>query len=183
MTTNFNGSAKGLFSFTIPVSGSLLSGHRLLSIYTFASTNTQSVQLYAEFAGRVTNPLSGGTTDALASSSVCATAPANPTLDKQVDKLVAAPGDTLTYTIKFGNAGGTNMTAAQIVDTLPDGVTFVSSTLNGTAASAASVSGQQRTYDIRSSDTATSGQVTAGQSGTLVITATVSAPFTGGSDT
>ena len=75
------------------------------------------------------------------------------------------------------------MTAAQIVDTLPSGLTFASATLNGSAATAASVTGQQRTYDIQSSDTATSGQVTAGQSGTLVITGTVSAPFTGASDT
>jgi uncharacterized repeat protein (TIGR01451 family) len=142
------------------------------------SQNTNStVTLHLLYGGSV-----GGTLRD-SNSNFCTTAPPNPTLDKQVDKLVAAPGDTLTYTIRFGNAGGTNMTAAQIVDTLPAGVTFVSSTLNGSAATAASVSGQQRTYNVRSSDTATVGQVTAGQSGTLVITATVSAPFTGPSDT
>jgi hypothetical protein len=39
-TTLFNGSSKGLFSFSIPVSGQLNAGHRLLWVYTFASSGT-----------------------------------------------------------------------------------------------------------------------------------------------
>ena len=182
-TTPFTGSSKGLFSFSVTPSGTLQAGHRLLWIYTFASSNNQSVTLYVQFGGTTSNTASGGTTAALSKSDFCTTAPASAILDKQVDKLVAAPGDSLAYTIRFGNAGGTNMTSSQVVDTLPNGVTFTSATLNGSAVSPASTSGQQYTFSVRSSDTATAGQLTAGQSGTLVLNASVSSPFTGASGT
>ena len=172
----------GIFTFTVTPSGALQAGHRLLWIYTFASANTQDVTLYLQFGGTVTNPASGGTTAAISKSRACTTAPASPVLNEQVNLVVAAPGATLVYTIAFANAGGTNMTGAQIVDTLPSGVTFTSATLNGSPITPTGA-GQVRTFAVRSTDTAVAGQITAGQSGTLVVTALVTQPFTGSSDT
>lgn len=180
-TQSFTGSTKGaLTPFTVPLSGTLQKGHRLLWIYSVKSNTNGSDTVYLQYGGTVTNPISGGTTNANANANYCVTPPANLIIDKQVDKLTAAPGDTLTYTILFSNTGQTNATGAQIADTLPAGVTFASATLNGPSASAASVSGQVYTFNVRSSDTATSGQVTGGQSGTLVITATVNSPLASG---
>ena len=181
-TQLFNGSSRGLFSFSVSPSGVLQAGHRLLWIYTFAPANSQSVMLYLQFGGTTTNPASGGTAAAISKSQFCTTAPANPVLNKQVNTLVTGPGGTLVYTIDFANSGGTNMTAAQIVETLPSGVTFTSATLNGSAITPTG-SGQTRTFAVHSSDTATSGQITAGQSGTLVVNASVTQPFTGSTDT
>ncbi|HXG55199.1 MAG TPA: tandem-95 repeat protein [Vicinamibacterales bacterium] len=182
-TQSFGGSTKGEFQFSVTPSNRLEAGHRLLWIYKFANNqNTNTVVLHVQFGGTSTNPISGGTTAALAKSRVCTTAPASPVIGKQVDKLVAAPGETLTYTVRFGNAGQTNMTSTQIVDTLPAGVTFTGATLNG-AAVTPTIIGQQLTFAVRSSDTATAGQVTGGQSGVLVITAAVSLPFGGASNT
>lgn len=112
-------------------------------------------------------------------------------MNKTVDKMTALPDDTLTYSITFGNNGGSNLTGAQIVDTLPPGTTFVSATLNGTAMSASlncptpgaleyCASGQIITFNVRSSDTANAGQITTGMQGALVITVTVDNPFPAG---
>lgn len=51
-------------------------------------------------------------------------------LTKSVAPDPARAGDTLTYTLKAGNAGPTSATGVQVVDTLPDGVALVSSSIS-----------------------------------------------------
>ena len=118
------------------LSGTLTSGHRILWRYTVKSSNTNTTDATLYYGGAVSGTLRDSKSD------FCVTAPANPTLDTQVDKLVASAGNTLTYTIRFANAGQTSMTSAQIANSLPAGVTFTSATLNGAAASAVTTAGQ-----------------------------------------
>jgi uncharacterized repeat protein (TIGR01451 family) len=175
--TPFNGNTTpSTLTFSVPVSGqSLPAGSRLRWRYTVASSHASNPTTVTAYFGTSTrSPVS--------STSFCTTAPANPTIDKQVDKLLATPGDALAYTIRFANSGQSNMMSSQIVDTLPAGVTFTSATMNGSAITPA-ISGQQLTFAVQSSDAVAAGQVTGGQSGTLVIDAAVSSPFTGAGTT
>jgi len=175
---SFVGSAKGqLTPFTVSLSGSLEKGHRLLWVYNVKSNNGGSNTVYLQYGGTVTNPVSGGTVNADSNASFCVSPPASLIIDKQVDQLTASPGDSLVYTILFSNTGQSNATGAQVVDTLPTGVSYVSASLNGSAAVPASVSGQDYTFNVNSSDTGSPGQVTGGQSGSLTITVTVDSPL------
>jgi len=172
----FNGNSVTQFSFNVAVSGTLAVGHRLRWRYSFHSQNTNStVSLNLLYGGAVTSTLRDS------NSSFCVTAPATPTLDTQVSALVAVAGDTLTYTIPFGNAGATNMTSSQIAVTLPAGVSFTSATLNGVAATPSSA-GQVHTFAVKSS-AAAAGTVAGGGTGTLVVVAAISQPFTGAGTT
>ena len=102
--------------------------------------------------------------------------------------MTAIPGNTLTYSMTFGNNGGSNLTGAQIVDTLPPGTTLIttgtnSPSLNGTLLTSGTdftCSGQVCTFNVRSSDQTTGQQITAGQQGLLVVKATVNNPFPSG---
>jgi uncharacterized repeat protein (TIGR01451 family) len=177
---SFLGNAKGqLTPFTVTLSGSLEKDHRLLWVYNVKSNTSGSDTVYLQYGGTVTNPISGGTVNANSNAAFCVSPPANLIIDKQVDQLTASPGDTLVYTILFSNTGQSNATGARVIDTLPPGVTYVSATLNGSAAVPASISGQDYTFNINSSDTATPGQVSGGQSGSLAITVTVDSPLPG----
>jgi uncharacterized repeat protein (TIGR01451 family) len=179
----FLGSTKGALSFTVTLSGTLAKGHRLQWIYNIKSNNnTATDTIYFQFGGTVTNPISAGTTDANSNAYYCVSPPANLIIDKQVDQLTAGPGDTLTYSILFSNTGQTAATDAQITDTLPPGVTYFSATLNGGPTAPASISGQDYTFNVNSSDTGTPGQVTGGQSGILEITVTIDSPLGSGID-
>ncbi len=67
-------------------------------------------------------------------------------LDKSVSAAVANPGDTLTYTVFIRNNGPLAATGTTVVDTLPAGVTYQSSTTTqGTVTVGA---GGQLTYNI-----------------------------------
>ncbi len=106
-------------------------------------------------------------------------------LDKAVQQMTVVPGETLDYTIKIDNAGPSAAANTTFEDTLPDAVTFVSAsaTLNGSPLDANLVhSGGVVTADL---GTMNSGDVViitimasvkADATGTLVNTATVSAP-------
>ncbi|MHA0042163.1 beta strand repeat-containing protein [Deinococcus sp. PEB2-63] len=72
----------------------------------------------------------------------------------------AKPGDTITYTLTVGNAGPNAADGVSVTDTLPTGVTYVSSTPAG------AVSGQTLTWTL--------GTLPAG--GSQVITVVVTAP-------
>jgi uncharacterized repeat protein (TIGR01451 family) len=177
----FNGSTKGqLAPFTVTLAGSLQKGHRLLWVYEVRSNTPGTDTIYLQYGGTVTNPISGGTVNADSNAYFCVSPPSNLIIDKQVDNLSAGPGDTLTYTILFANTGQTNAIGAQITDTLPNGVTYVGALLNGGPAPAPAISGRNYTYTVNSSDTATPGQVTGGQSGSLVVTVTVDNPLDAG---
>lgn len=79
----------------------------------------------------------GGTPEATAPSSVTSTVTAKPyfTSDKKVQYTTYKAGDTVAYTIGarcFGPfEGGLNMARVKITDTLPAGVTYVSSSNGG----------------------------------------------------
>jgi uncharacterized repeat protein (TIGR01451 family) len=69
------------------------------------------------------------------SSNVVTTTVSSPqvrlTLDKQVDKVAAPAGDTLTYTLVFANSGTQTFNQLQIVDPLPANTTFAGSDTGG----------------------------------------------------
>lgn len=72
-----------------------------------------------------------------------------PLIVKSVDKLTAAIGEKLTYTVTITNVGLTTITNLPFSDILPAGSTYVDSsfTLNGSAASP-TVTGNTLTYTI-----------------------------------
>ncbi|WP_181157574.1 DUF11 domain-containing protein [Microbacterium sp. MYb62] len=59
--------------------------------------------------------------------------PGTPTITfgKTVDRVTAAIGDTLTYTVRVANTGGADAANVAVTDALPDGVTFVSADNGG----------------------------------------------------
>ena len=169
---SFLGSKKGLFQFTVNGAGTLNAGNRLLWIFSVRS-NSGSIPLLFQYDGNVTNSLSSGSTFADSNGYFCYVPPANLSLEKHADRLTAQPGDTIAYTIDFSNSGVNNAASSLITETLPTGVTYKNATLNGSAATPLSISGQQVVFRVRSSDTATVGQITGGKSGVLVVNATV----------
>lgn len=176
---DFLGNQRGLHEFYITPSGTLIAGHRILWIFSVRSQHpSKSVPLQLQFDGTVPNLLSGTTPDTFANSHarLCASKPAL-VLTKDVDKKTALPGDSLQYTLDFANLGVDNATGAQIVDILPTGTTFVNATLNGSPVTPISISGQQYTFDVNSSDTAIVGQINGGESGVLVINVTIDNPL------
>jgi uncharacterized repeat protein (TIGR01451 family) len=178
-STSFTGSQTGLFTFTVPLTGTLNKAHRLLWTFEAASNNNQSTTLLFQYGGTVRNSVSDatGTSTTLADSnaSFCTTPPANLVFSKSVDKPSAAPGDALAYTLTFANtSGATDATGATVVDTLPAGVTFSSATLNGSPVTPTGTN--PYTFTVSSSGAA-AGTIAAGASGTLVIDATVGNPL------
>jgi uncharacterized repeat protein (TIGR01451 family) len=185
-TQSFTGSQTGLLTFTVPLTGTLASNHRLLWTYEATSNNSQSTSILFQYDGSVPNSISDtsppiATTFANSRADFCVTPPANLTLAKTVDKAGVTGGvaTAIQYTLSFANTGQSNATGAQVVDTLPAGVSFVSATLNGAAATPTQV-GQQLTFaGVKSSTDATAGQISGGASGTIVINATVGAGASG----
>ena len=163
----------GVKLYTIPVtgsfSGSLSANHRLLWIF-YGNNDT----FYFRYDGTT-----GGSGDSR--SAVCFT-PLTLSLDKWVDKISAAPGNSLVYTIQFANPSLTSATGAKIIDTLPDGVTLDGlnrPSLNGTLLTLGTdytCSGQVCTFNVNSTGAA-SGVVANGGTGTLVINATINDPL------
>ncbi|MBI5101207.1 MAG: DUF11 domain-containing protein [Nitrospirae bacterium] len=154
-----------------------LAGHRLYWLYEGCTTaQNQILDVYYYYDGIYTDSNSTVPTP----SHFCYQG-TSALMNKTVDKMTAIPGDTLTYTMTFGNNGATNLTGAQITDTLPTGTTYVSATLNG-AATTCSQAGQIITCGVRSNETPAPavGTITVGQQGTLVIIATVNNPFPAG---
>jgi uncharacterized repeat protein (TIGR01451 family) len=67
---------------------------------------------------------------------------------KSVDKATVASGDTVTYTITYGNSGAT-AESATIVDTLPAGMQYVSaSSTSIPAVGQPTVNGQTLTWNV-----------------------------------
>lgn len=82
--------------------------------------------------------------------------------NKNVDSTLAIPGDILTYTMTVANTGTANATSVTATETLPTQVTFVSATTSA------------GTYDS-ATGIWTVGNVAAGATETLTVTATVNA--------
>ncbi|MDY7077535.1 MAG: pre-peptidase C-terminal domain-containing protein [Chloroflexota bacterium] len=176
---SFGGGERGAFTFQVNTSGTLQKNHRLRWIfYAMSEHPSTSFDVLFQLDGNVNNTIS---TDpsyfADSNAAFCITPPAKLVIDKQVNDLIAGPGDTLTYTIKFANIGQTNATGAMITDTLPTGTTFVTSTLNGSPVAPTTSSPPVYGFTINSSDVVTSGQVTGGETGELEITVLVDLPL------
>ncbi len=93
-------------------------------------------------------------------------------ITKGVNAAAAAIGDTLRYTIVVTNEGPTTATGVDLVDTLPDGVTFVSGT---TTVGGQSVNGSAASQTINT----TIGTLLSGQTATITIDATIDNDATG----
>jgi uncharacterized repeat protein (TIGR01451 family) len=150
-------------AITLTGNKSIAAGHRLLWIVKAATDHaSQTNTLGLNFDG----------TSSQSRSRYCISSAPSLVLEKSASSGTIVPGGALTYTIDFANTGDGTATGASITDTLPVGVTFVGATLNGAAATP-TINGQELIFAINSSDTGTSGQVTGGQSGQLVIIVTV----------
>jgi large repetitive protein len=176
--TNFGGNTTGELAFSVPVTGTLQKDHRLLWVVEVRSVHaSKTIPVEIQYNGTVTNNITSGTTFANASGSFCVTPPANLSINKAVD-LSTVPDSTTTavvYTIDFANSGSTNATGASIVDTLPANVSFTSATLNGSSITPSGSNPYTFTVDTDG----TSGVAVAGNSGVLLINASVSNTATG----
>ncbi|HEV8552323.1 MAG TPA: IPTL-CTERM sorting domain-containing protein [Casimicrobiaceae bacterium] len=185
-TQSFTGSQTGLFTFTVSLTGTLSANHRLLWTYEATSNNSQSTDLLFQYDGTVPNSISDttppiATTFADSHANFCVTPPANLTLAKMVDhpSVTGGVATSIQYTLTFANTGQTAATGAQIIDTLPAGVSFVSATLNGLPVTPTQV-GQELTFTgVKSLTDLTPGQISGGAFGTIVINATVDASASG----
>jgi uncharacterized repeat protein (TIGR01451 family)/fimbrial isopeptide formation D2 family protein len=179
LTTNFGGNVKGLLSMTVTPTGTLANGHRLLWVYEARSGhNSQTVQVQFQFAGTVTNGISGGTTAAISYASYCVTPPANLTVSNLVSaaSIVENTTPVLTYTIRYANAGSANATNTSVVGTLPTGLTGCQYSTNGSSWSACSNVGSAPQYHSFSL-----GTLAGGASGTVYVRGTVPSGTTAGS--
>ncbi|RKZ62140.1 MAG: hypothetical protein DRQ44_11225, partial [Gammaproteobacteria bacterium] len=88
------------------------------------------------------------------------------TLTKTADKAVVSPGDTITYTLSFANAGNANASGGVLKDTIPTNTTFVSATGGGTEA------GGIVSWPL--------GTINAGTNGSVAMTVMVDTPLNNG---
>jgi uncharacterized repeat protein (TIGR01451 family)/fimbrial isopeptide formation D2 family protein len=179
LTTNFGGNVKGLLSMTVTPTGTLANGHRLLWVYEARSGhNSQTVPVQFQFAGTVTNGISGGTTAAISYASYCVTPPANLTVANRVSasSIVENTTPVLTYTINYANAGSASATNASLVGTLPMGLTGCEASLNGGSWFACSNAGSAPQYHSFSL-----GTIGGGIAGTVYVRGTVPSGTTAGS--
>jgi uncharacterized repeat protein (TIGR01451 family) len=126
---------------TFTPSGTVYEGHRLLWVFTVIG-NGATIDFHYD------------STTHDANSDICLS-PTTVVLNKTVDNITASQGGTLVYTIDFGNSSPTNTSGAQIVDTLPDGVTLSSASLNGTGlvlGTDYTCTGQVCTFPVETSD-------------------------------
>lgn len=166
-TTLFNGSTKGLLSYTVTPSGTLQKGHRLLWVYEARSNhNSQTVQVQFQYAGTVTNGISGGTTFANSNATYCVTPPANLVIGNTVSSASIAETTTplLTYTLRYANTGGASATNTSLVAALPTGSTNCEYSTNNSVWSACSSPGA-----APPSHTFSLGSVAGGAGGTVYV--------------
>lgn len=164
-TTLFNGSSKGLLTFAVTPSGTLAKGHRLLWVYEAGSNhNSQTVQVEFQFAGTVTNGISGGSTFANSNAQFCVTPPASLTLKSSVDVASIAENTTptLTYTLRYANAGSAQATNLSLQAALPSSFTSCEYSTNNSTWSSCSNAGASppsHTFSIASLAGGASGTV------------------------
>jgi len=136
--------------------GTVAENHRLLWVIEASNSHaSQTNDVAVRYDGTGSPSLSG----------IC-TNPVTLTLDKQVNLLSASPGDTLTYTLQYANTGQGSVANAVLTDTLPAGVSFVSSVPTGPTCS--------QSVGVVTCNVGTVAGVT---SGTVTITVTVDQPL------
>ena len=116
-----------------------------------------------------TAPSGATVSDTASTSTPVVPVKADLVVTKSVDKKKPYAGETVTYTVTVANEGGQTAENVKLVDTLPDGVTFVSA-----APGACSESGGTVTCEWPT--------LLGGESKTVTITATVDPVVTGGPD-
>ncbi len=100
----------------------------------------------------------------VAVTGIAATGRAAMSLSQTADAIQAAPGSNITYTLNYANDGSASADNVEIVDTLPDGMTFVSCSNNCS--------------EINDIVTWPIGTVSSSAMGTVSLTATIADPFT-----
>ncbi len=88
---------------------------------------------------------------------------------KKVDKVTAAPGEALTYTIALNNLGDTDFTGVSLADPIPAHAAYVPGSLQGEAS-----------YDAEADQIQWSGAVAAGTSITFTFQVMLDDPLLGG---
>jgi uncharacterized repeat protein (TIGR01451 family) len=165
------------YTITFSPSGSVVEGHRLLWIFSVQG-NGATIDFHYD------------STTHDANSDICIL-PTSAVINKDVDNITAVEGGSLTYTINFGNTSSTDLTGAQITDTLPDGIASLDSAfLNGSGPLTDDgdgcpinpgddycCDGLVCTFHVNTSDTGTQGQLTSSESGWLTLNVTIETPI------
>lgn len=147
-------------------------------------TFTITVDVDEDSTGSVVNPASVASTNDndTSNNSSSATTALTPTFDVTLTKTVTddtlAPTDTATYTIAMTNAGPSTATNVVLTDVIPAGLTFVSGTVNSTAATSDGTTVTFPGVSIASGATVNATlvfTVDAASSGTITNTANVTA--------
>jgi uncharacterized repeat protein (TIGR01451 family)/fimbrial isopeptide formation D2 family protein len=140
-------------NYTIAAPGYLLpAGHRLAWIVSAADSNNNHATVLQFLYNGASSPFQSRGT-------VCMQ-PARMSLSKHADKLIFTPGaDTLTYTLQYRNNSGATITGVQVTDTIPTGMTYLTST---PSTGSINVVGQNLTWTI--------GSVAGGATGTATVT-------------
>src|SRR5207248_1101583 len=133
--------------------GTLNSGVLTWNLGTVAAGTSGSVTLAVQLDSVFPNGTTPISNSAVLSSNESGPTPSDTTtttvtaapslsVTKAVDKTIANPGDTLTFTLSYSNVGNADASGVAISDTLPPRTTFVSATGN------ASISGNVVTWSI-----------------------------------
>ncbi len=110
-------------------------------VYVVWDTSVKTVNLSSLVPGEVKITHVDGTTETLSSQSInisdsplyLEAPPQAVTLQKQVDKISANVGDTLTYTLTYSNPTTTSFVNARIEDLIPGGTSYVDGSATGGA--------------------------------------------------
>lgn len=109
----------GTVSVTVIVSPSITTSTTLTNTGTFDTDQTDPV------SDSVTTTVTVPTLTVTTPSVLGVSAEAKLGITKSVDKAIANPSDTVTYTIVVSNTGEADATSVVVTDNLPDGFTFV----------------------------------------------------------
>jgi uncharacterized repeat protein (TIGR01451 family)/fimbrial isopeptide formation D2 family protein len=141
------GTMAGGESFTVTIRGQVTAGAGTTLNNTASVTGTKSAQNFTTQSNPVAVPVTPGAGGA-----------SDLTINKTGPTSVA-PSTAMTYTLTVNNIGTANATGVKVIDTLPAGVTFVSTTQTSLFTCA----------NLLGTVTCTGGAVNAGQNGTIGI--------------
>jgi uncharacterized repeat protein (TIGR01451 family) len=148
-------------------------------------TFTVTARVNEDATGSIDNTgsisVAGGDSDTTNNSSTASTTLTpqfDVTLTKTADDTTPAPGSNVTYTIDLTNSGPSTATGVVLTDDIPAGLTFVSGTIEGQAATASGSTVTFPAIDLADQETVSATlvfTVGADTSGTVTNTASVTA--------
>lgn len=150
------GSLAGQESWTVTIRGQVTAADGTTLNNTASVSATKAAQNFTTNAS-VSTLVSGGSGGSLADLTINKTGPTS-----------VAAGDPITYTLTVNNIGTANATGVRVVDTLPSGVTFVSTSTTSLFVCTAAGSPVTVTCD--------GGAVNQGKNATITINATAPSP-------